>query len=241
MAHRRIRAAVAIAFLISPLVFLAAACSRPEEQQFITQFFRAARARDNTTLAMMSAVSFSPREQGTVESFDITQVSEETRRPLSFRTLIEAERKATQDRQEFTKKKIEYQNANLPALESIVKMERDPKAKMTPAQMKMKADWDKWRAETTNYEKAYTAARSAVAAAIGPAEASLMQPGQPEFKPDQFEGELVSKDVTIDAQVRSPEGQTSPKTLVITMQRVTGTLNGQQRDGRWIITRIQGT
>jgi hypothetical protein len=51
---------------------------------------------------------------------------------------------------------------------------------------------------------------------------------------------LISKDVTIDAQVKSPEGQTSQKTLVITMQRVVGTLNGQQRDGRWIITRISG-
>lgn len=240
MAHRRVRGAVAIAFLISPIVFLAAACSRPEEQQFITQFFRASRARDNTTLALMSAVTFSPREQGTVESFDITHVSEESRKPLDFRTLIEAERKATQDRQEFGKKKLEYQNANLPAIETIVKMERDPNAKMTPAQLKMKAEWDKWRADTTSYEKAYTAARSAYSSAIGPAEASLTQPGQPPFDAAQFQGELVSKDVTVDAQVRSPDGQTSQKTLVLTMQRVTGTLNGQQRDGRWIITRIQG-
>lgn len=240
MAHRRARLALAIAFLISPLIFLVAACSRPEEQQFITQFFRASRARDNTTLAMMSAVSFTPREQGTVESFEIKQVSGETRRPLDLKTLIEAERKATQDRQEFTKKKIEYQNANLPAIETVVKMERDPKAKMTPAQQKMKAEWDKWRADTTNYEKAYTTARSAVASAIGPAEASLTQPGQPAFNAEQFQGELVSKDVTIDAQVKTPDGQTVPKTLVITMQRVAGTLNGQARDGRWIITRIQG-
>ena len=240
MAHRRVRTAVAIAFLISPIVFLAAACSRPEEQGFITQFFRASRARDNTTLALMSAVTFSPREQGTVESFDITQVSEESRRPLDLRTLLEAERKATQDRQEFGKKKLEYQNANLPAIETVIKLERDPKAKMTPEQVKTKAEWDKWRADTTAYERAYMAARSAYSAAVGPAEASLTQPGQPAFNAAQFEGELVSKDVTVDAEVRSPDGQTSQKTLVITMQRVTGTLNGQQRDGRWIITRIQG-
>jgi hypothetical protein len=240
MAHRKIRTAVAIAFLISPLVFLAAACSRPEEQQFITQFFRASRARDNTTLALMSAVTFSPREQGTVESFEITQVSEESRRPLDLRSLLEAERKATQDRQEFGKKKLEYQNANLPAIETVIKLERDPKAKMTPEQVKTKAEWDKWRADTTAYERAYTAARSAYSSAVGPAEASLTQPGQPAFNAEQFQGELVSKDVTVDAEVRSPDGQTSQKTLVITMQRVTGTLNGQQRDGRWIITRIQG-
>ena len=240
MAHRRTRAAVAIAFLISPLALLAAACSGGDEERFIMQFFRAARARDNTTLALMSAVPFTPREHGTVESFEVKQVSEETRRPIEFKALIEAERKITEERQAFTKKKIEYQNANLPAIETVVKLERDPKAKMTPAQMKMKAEWDKWRADTTNLEKAYTSARSAVAAAIGPAEASLTQPGQAAFNPEQFQGELISKDVTIDAQVKSPDGQTSQKTLVITMQRATGTLNGQQRDGRWIITRIQG-
>jgi hypothetical protein len=240
MAPRKLPIAVAIAFLISPLVFLAAACSRPEEQQFITQFFRASRARDNTTLAMMSAVSFSPRDQGTVESFEIKQVSEEARRPIEFKSLIEAERKANSESAEFTMKKIEYQNANLPALETVVKLERDPKAKMTHAQLKMKAEWDKWRADTTAVQRAVNAAKFALSSSIGPAEASLTQPGQPPFNAEQFQGELISKDVTIDAQVKSPDGQTSAKTLVITMQRVTGTLNGQQRDGRWIITRIQG-
>jgi hypothetical protein len=240
MAHRRAHTALAIALLLAPLVILAAACSRSEEQPFLTQFFRAARARDNQTLAMMSAVEFSPRNQGTVESFEVTQVTPETRVPVEFKALAEAERKATEARQEFTKTKIEYQNANLPALEVIVKLERDPKAKMTPAQLQMKAEWDKWRADTTSHEKALTAAKTALAAATGPAEASLTQPGQPPFSPEQFEGELISKDVTLEAQVRTPDGQTVPKTLVITMQRAMGTLNGERRDGRWIITRIQG-
>lgn len=240
MGHRRVSATVAIALLVAPLALLAAACSRPEEQQFIMQFFRAARARDNQTLSMMSAVEFTPREHGIVEDFEITQVSAEARKPLEFKSLVEAERKATMADEEFRKRKIEYQNANLPALEVIVKLERDPKAKMTPAQLKMKAEWDKWRADTTMHQKALTAAKTALSSSIGPAEASLTQPGQPPFTPEQFQGELISKDVTLDAQVRTPEGQTVPKTLVITMQRVSGTLEGQQREGRWIITRIQG-
>jgi hypothetical protein len=240
MASRRIRATLAIALLIAPLLLLAAACARPDEQQFLTQFFRAARGRDNTTLAMMSAVEFDPREQGSVEDFEITQVSEERRTPLDFKSLVEAERRATEADAEFRKRKIEYQDANLPALETIVKLERDPNAKMTPAQLKMKAEWDKWRADTTMHQKAIAAAKTAFSNATGPAEASLTQPGQPPFDAAQFEGDLVSKDVTLSAEVRSPDGQTSPKTLVITMQRVSGTMAGQQREGRWIITRIQG-
>jgi hypothetical protein len=240
MSQRTVRAALAIGLVIAPLAFLAAACSRPDEQRYLTQFFRAARARDNATLAMMSAVEFDPREQGEVVDFDITTVGEEQRTPLDFRSLIDAERKAVTDEAEFRKRKLEYQNANLPALEVIVKMERDPKSKFTPAQQKMKAEWDKWREDTTTFQKATTAARNAVSAQTGPAEASLTQPGQPPFVPDKFQGTLISKDVTLSARVRMPDGQESTKTLVVTIQRVEGTMDGAARTGRPIITRIQG-
>lgn len=240
MASPKIRATVAIAIVVAPLVILAIACNRRPEQQFLTQFFRAARGRDNTTLGMMAAVAFDPREQGSVESFEITNVTPESRKPLDFKPLIDAERKAKADEEEFRNKKIEYQQANLPALETIVKLERDPKAKMTPDQLKMKAEWDKWRADTAMHTKAVAAATMAVRNSIGVAEASLTQPGQPPLKADQFSGELVSKDVTVDADVRMPDGQTTKKTLTLTLQKVVGAMNGQQRDGRWIISNIQG-
>jgi len=240
MAASNVRASVAVTLLLAPLAVLAVACSRPEAQQFLTQFFRAARGRDNATLAMMSAVELDPREKGAIEDFEITQVSEERRTPLDFKSLVDAERQAVEADAEFRKRKIEYQNANLPALETIVKLERDPNARMTPAQLKMKAEWDKWRADTTLHQKAIAAAKTAFSNATGPAEASLTQPGQPPFKAEEFQGDLVSKEVTVNAEVRTPEGQTTPKTLVVTMQRVSGTMSGQQREGRWIITRIQG-
>jgi len=237
---RSVRATLAITLLIAPIALLAVACSRPAEQQFLTQFFRAARARDNNTLAMMSAVAFDPRDKGTVDSFEIKQVSDERRTPLDFNALLEAQRQAVAADEEFKQKKIEYQNANLPALETIVKLERDPKAKMTPDQLKMKAEWDKWRQDTAMHQKAIAAAKTAFGNSTGPAEASLTQPGQPPFDPAAFQGDLISKDVTLDAQVKAPDGSVAPKTLVITMQRVVGAMKGQQREGRWVITRIQG-
>ena len=238
---RSARSSIAIALAIAPLALFTIACSSsPPEQRFLAQFFRAARARDNNTVAMMSAVEFDPREQGEVTDFDIKNVSDEKRTPLDFQALLAAQRKALDDDAEFKKRKIEYQNANMQQLEQIVKMERDPAAKFTPAQQKIKAEWDKWRADTTAYQKAVAAAKTALTATTGPAEASLTQPGQPEFTPDKFQGELISKDVTIDAQVRTPDGQTQQKTLVVTIQRVEGTLGGVQRTGKPIIARIQG-
>jgi hypothetical protein len=241
MKRTPIRTGLAIALLQAPLLLLAAACSSsPDEQRYLTQFFRAARARDNNTIAMMSAVEFDPREQGEVSSFEITNVTEERRTPLEFKSTIEAERKAIADENEFKKRKVEYQNANLAALETVVKLERDPKAKMTPEQQKIKAEWDKWRADTNMFQKSTAAAKAAVMQQTGIAEASLTQPGQPTFNAEKFEGELLTKDVTLNAQVKMPDGQTVPKTLVVTIQRVVGKLDGAERQGRSIITRIQG-
>jgi hypothetical protein len=240
MATRRLHAVVLIALVLVPLAILTIGCSRPEEQQFLTQFFRAARGGDDATLELMSVVEFDPREQGAVEDFEIAQIGEEHRTPADFKSLMEAQRKAVAENEDFRNRKIEYQNANLPALETIVELERDPKAKMTPAQLEMKAEWDKWRADTTMHQQAITEAEEAFEQATGPAEVSLSQPGQPPFDAETFNGDLVSKDVTVNAEVRTPEGQTTPKTLTLTLQRLSGTMDGEQREGRWIITRIEG-
>jgi hypothetical protein len=235
-----IRAATRITLLLLPLASLEIACSRPPEQQMLTQFFRAARNRDNTTAALMSAVTLDPRSQGSVEGFSITSVSPERREPLPYKALIAAADKARQEEADFQRRKKEYSDANLKTIEEILKLERDPNAKLTREQAAVKPVWDKWREETATYVKNMTTARAAVAAATGPAEASLSQPGQAKFDPNTFEGEMVSKDVAIRAEMKSPDNQTSEKDLVITMSKLVGTQAGTVRDGKWIITKIAG-
>jgi len=241
MRRSRSGSLVLAAVALAPMALLAAGCSRPPEQQLLTQFFRAAKARDNNTTSMMSSVKLDPREQGSVESFSITSIGAEQRAPLTFKPLLEAAAKAQADEAEFVKTKLAYQNANLPVIEQVLKLEGDPKAKLTPAQQAVKTEWDKWRAEIITHNKMVAAARSALLAATGPAEASLSQPGQPALDPKTFEGELVKKDVTITAKVRPPDGgAATDKTLVITFDRVSGTLAGAKREGRSVITRITG-
>jgi len=241
MVRSRVTGTLLIALLVASVALLEVACSRSPEQQQLTQFFRAARARDNTTLGMMSAVSFNPAERGIVTDFDITSVSPEQRSPLDLKVFVQAQRKAREAEAEFAKRKKEYQDANLQAIEQILKLERDPKAKMTPAQAKVKAEWDKLREETGTFAKASAAARTALANATGPAEASLTQPGRPALDPEKFQGELLTKAVTLNASVQAPSGgATSQKTMVITMQRVVGKLGDEAREGRWVITQITG-
>ena len=240
MPKTRWRSLLALVVALAPLALMVAACSRPPEHQFLTQFFRAAKARDNATTARMAAVQFDPREQGTVDSFSITTIGEESRAPLSFKALLEAERKARTDEAEFLKTKIEYQNANIKAIEEVLKLERDPSAKLTPAQAKVKAEWDTWREQINAYQRAVSAARAAVVLATGPAEGSLIQPGQPPLDPATFEGETITKDVVVAAKMKTPDGAPVDKVLTVTMTRVSGTLAGAKREGRSIITKIAG-
>jgi hypothetical protein len=51
--------------------------------------------------------------------------------------------------------------------------------------------------------------------------------------------DVISKAVTVNAQVKSPEGQTTPRTLIFTFQRAVGKKDGQTSEGRWMITNLQ--
>lgn len=240
MLSRRLTAKLAAAAAFVPVTLFVVGCSRPPEQQLLTQFFRAAKARDNSTTAMMSAVTIDPRDKGTIERFSITSIGAEQRTPLNFKALIDAETNARTEESAFLKTKIEYQTANIKTINEVIKLEQDPKAKMTPAQQKVKAEWDKWREGINSYQKAVSAARATLVAATGPAEASLTQPGQPALDPKTFEGETVTKDVVVAAKMKTPDGKDVDKTLTITFARVSGSVAGTKREGRPVITRIAG-
>ena len=228
---------LAAALLLVPATIIVVGCSRPPEQQFLTQYFRAATARDNTTVGRMAAVEIDPRTQGSIEDFSITTIGEETRIPLTFTPLIEAEAKAKETEQAFLKTKIEYQNANIKLIEEVLKIEQmNPTAKLTPAQEKIKLEWNTWREGISAHAKATASATAAIKAATGLAEASLTQPGQPALDPKTFSGETVTKDVVVAATFKSPDSATAAKTLTVTIERVAG--NG--REGRPIITKIAG-
>lgn len=226
--------------LLVPVALMVVGCSKPPEQQFLTQFFRATRARDNTTIGRMSAVEIDSRTEGSVESFSITSIGPERRTPLTFAPLFEAATKAAAEEKAFLKTKIEYQNANIKAIEQVIKLEADPAAKMTPGQLKIKAEWDKWRQGIATHARNEASARAAIKSATGLAEASLTQPNRPPLDPKTFQGETIAKDVVVAAKVKTPEGATVDKTLTITLERVASNAGGTAREGRPIITKIAG-
>jgi hypothetical protein len=234
--------AMTLVTLFGGLALMTAACSmgRAPEEQVLTNFFRASRVRDNATLANISAVSFDARTDGTVQDFEIVNIGEEQRRTLQIKQLAEEEEKAKQDDAAFAKKKKQYQDANLEAIERVVKLERSG-GTVRGKDAEVQAAWTKWRNEQSQYQKRVSEARAKHANERALAINSLTAPGQPDVDVSGMNVELVTKQVTVNAEVREPSGgATTNKTYVFTLQKAVGTGGPDgDRDGRWIITSIR--
>jgi len=208
------------------------------EQQLLTNFFRASRVRDNATLSNISSVQFNPRTDGSVQDFKVTNVGPEQKRTLQIQQTLDEVTQAQQAETEFAKRKKEYQDANMPALQRVSTSQREKKP-ITGKDAEVLAAWTKISAEELATKKrssqARTKARDESSIAIG----SLTPPGRPDVDVKGMDVEVISKQVTVDAEVKSPDGQTTPKTLVFTFQRAIGKKAGQTTEGRWIITGLQ--
>jgi hypothetical protein len=219
-------------------MFDAACTAAPPEQQLLINFFRAARVHDNTTLGNIAAVTFNPRTEGTVEDFAIVSVGPEQRRPAQIRELIDDEAKAREEEAAFSRRQSEFQTANRDAISRVAKAE-SANQPVRGADAAVQASLTKWRAEQAQHSRRLSDARTRLTRERGQVVGSLTPPGQPEVDVANMGVELVSKEVTVTAQVRIPEGQTVPRTLVFTFQRALGTSGGETRQGRWIITGLQ--
>jgi hypothetical protein len=239
MSSSRAHSLVSLVIAVIGLAFFEAACSSaPPEQVLLTNFFRAARVRDNTTLGNIAAVTFNPRTEGTVEDFEIVAVAPEQRRPTQIRALMDEEAKAREEEEAFGRKRVEFQNANQDAINRVAKAEsaRQP-VRGTDAEVL--ASLTRLRTEQAEHSRRLSDVRTRLSRERNQAVSSLTRPGQPDVDISNVDVELVSKQVTVNAQVRTPEGQTVPRTLIFTFQRAAANEGGQAREGRWLITSLQ--
>jgi hypothetical protein len=224
-----------VAFIAASLTAFVVACSSASEQPILNQYFTASRLRDNTTLASFSTVAFEPAVQGTITSFKITNVTPEQRKPLALKSIAKTQDDVKAEDAAFTKRKEEYANQNGEALQRVVKAGRDAKLKGKDAEVQ--ATWYKLLDEGVTISRKMTDARRALAAQRTILDISVNDARNP-IDITKYDGEIVSKDVTIDAPVKLPSGQTVQKTLVVTMQRAV--LTGDKTlTGRWVVTGIR--
>jgi hypothetical protein len=220
------------------LLIIAACSSPPIEQQVLTTFFRAARVRDNTTLASISAVNFDPRTDGSVQDFKIDSVGAQQHRKLELQQLSEEQDKVRAEQVEFTKKMRDFYQSNSIAIDRAAKAQQ-AKQTVTGKDAELLATWTKWDSDSRDLERKLSQARQKVAKEKATAVSSLTPPGRDDIDVSGMDVDIITEPVTVTAQVQAPSGQTAPKTMVVTLQRASGKKGDQAIEGRWVIVSIQ--
>ena len=236
------RPRVSVYFLAAMLfmsAILTGACgaSHPEQQP-LQQFFRASGMRDDGTLANFAVVTFDPKTDGQVTGFTIANVSQPVVTPLKFKDLNKSLEDAQAADKEFNDRKKAYQDSHVDALKRVLDAERTKK-KLSGADATVQAEWTKWRDESGASAKKVSEARSQLSAARPIAELSMSTPNGPTPDLTNVDGQMESKDVTIDANVKAPDASTSKKQLVVTMQRAVIKTPQGDKNGKWIITSVK--
>ena len=207
------------------------------EQSIVSQFFSASRLRDNTALDNIATVIFDPRTQGSVTTFSIQSVSPEQRKPLPLKGLARAQDDAKAEEAAFTNRKEEYQNANLEAIQRVLKAERE-NGNVSGKDVDVQTTWTKFREESAAMSKKIADARRSLKTETQFVDQSVNAGGRSAIDVTKYDGDVQWKDVTVTAPVRLPSGETVQKTLVLTLQRAV--LKGDKdHTGRWIVTKCR--
>jgi hypothetical protein len=233
---RRRRLAV-LALAASTLAFVAS-CSGGSEKKLLEDFFRASRVRDNVTLGNFATATFDPRTDGIVQSLDVVSVSDEKVSPLPLKQYAKAVEDAKEADTAFSTQKRTYQNANIVAIDRVLKTVAAGKT-VSAKDVAVKDAWEKWSTDAINHKKAVSAAQRRLNDARGLAELSLSRPNGATIDATRYDGQLITKEITFNATVRNPQGQTSTKPMKALLQRaVVKDESGKDLKGRWIVTSV---
>lgn len=221
------------------LALVAADCGGGPEQSILQGYFQAARLRDRSTLGNIATVSFDPNREGQIERFEILSLGPEDTRTLHIKENAKALQEATAASDELGKKMKAYQDDHLEAIDRVLKAER-ASGKIAGADAEVQKTWTKFREDTAQVQKRVSEARTKLSGERGLTELSVQTGGMTEVDVTSYDGVLVTKDVTINATVRTPDGQTSQKRMVVTLtQARLKSAQGQDLNGRWLITGIK--
>ena len=206
-----------------------------EEGALLTRFFTASRLGDRTTAGNIAMVAFDPDEDGSVSNIDVTSVSEEQRRPLRMRELAAELVQAQADEQEHASRMRAYQDENLEAISLVIEAERggDDVARSDQA---VQVAWTTWRAEAQQQSRSVSDAQGGLNDESLVAEVSAYDPSN-RIDVQQYDGELLTKQVTIDATVEMGDSSEA-RTMVVTLQKVVLGSGDDMIEGRWIISDI---
>ena len=206
-----------------------------EERALLSRFFTASRLGDRTTAGNIAMVAFDPDEDGSVSNIDVTNVSEEQRRPLRMRELADELAQAQADEQEHSSRMKAYQDENLEVIARVIEAERAG-SDVASGDQAVQAAWTTWRAEAQERFRSVSDVQGALNDESQIAEVSAFDPSN-RIDVAQYDGELLTKQVTIDATVEMGDSS-EERTMVVTLQKVVLGSGDDMIEGRWVISNI---
>ena len=217
------------------LAVVAASCGGGgEEKTLLNKYFTASKVSDNMTLSNIATVAFDPKTDGQMQSFSVVSVSPDKVEPLELKKHAADLKAASEEEKAFTEKKKAFQDANSDAIDRIIKAEGKNQT-LKGKDADIQKEWNKWREQTAEHAKKVSEVRKKVSEDQPIVEISCQDQRNP-IDTTAYEGEIASKEVTIDGQVKTDAG-TSAKKYLFTLQRVTlKNVNGKDVVGRWVIT-----
>ncbi|MCX6549522.1 MAG: hypothetical protein NTY02_00695 [Acidobacteria bacterium] len=217
------------------LAVIAVACGGGEEKTLLNKYFMASKMNDNLTLANIATVSFDPKADGQMQTFSIVSVSEPTREPLTVKELDAELKKVAAEEKTFSETKMKYQDDHSAEIERIVKAEQ----KNQPVKGKdaeIQKEWTKFRDDAKVWSGKLSDARKKANAGRPIIEISIQDQRNP-IDIVAFDGEILTKVVTIEGKVKPETGDAVTKKFALTLQQVIlKNVNGKDREGRWVIT-----
>ncbi len=221
--------------LLVILAFSAAGCAGSEHDQMIRRFFQASSMGDNITLGNIATVTFDPTRDGKAQNVSFVSETPARTRDLKLKDLDKVFKGAQAAEIEFSKNMKEYQDKNLEAINRVLKVEQAGKGKAAGKDAAVQTAWTKWRDEQSVYQKKVSEARKVLQGERKVADLSL-----PDKDVTAFDATEFTKEVTVTANVRTADNQSSSKTLVLTLQRVVlKDSTGKPIEGKWMITGLK--
>jgi len=200
----------------------------------IKRFFQASAMADNATLGNVATVSFDPAKDGKASNVSFVSETPAQTKVLKIAELDKVFKDAQAAEADFSKKKNEYQDKNLEAINRILKVEAAGKGKAAGGDAAIQAAWTKWRDDAKEESKKVSEARLALAGERRVADLSLPNA-------DTSKGEVTqeTKEVTVSATVATTTGQKETKNIVLTLQRASLKDGEKVTPGKWMITGLK--
>lgn len=220
--------------LVGLAAWSAVACSSPPETGLLRNYFTASRVRDNVTLGNIATVEFSPTEQGVVEDFDVVSSAPDEVKTLRVKELSDAVAEAQKAQEDYSKRKREYQDANIEAIGRVIKAEAAG-TQLRGKDAEIQAEWTKWRNDEGDFARKLNDARKALTEERSIADVSLAGKN---VDLTQVPTDLTTREVTVQATVKTPQGASEARNLLVRIQKASAK-STPQVEGKWIITSVR--